>query len=104
MSAYKGHRGPNVSAYVQNLNQPSPSQDLLDTAPVEDFSDILNFDLNDARNPSVDLNSPVDFNIDFVDEPPLPLKADGTIPRNLNSASVDPNMEFNLNGKLFLLL
>jgi hypothetical protein len=98
MSAYKGHRGPNVSAYVQNLNQPSPPQDLLDSAPVEDFSDILNFDINDGRNPSVDFNSPVDFNIDFVDEQPLPLKTDATIPRNLNSASADPNMEFNLNG------
>jgi hypothetical protein len=104
MSAYKGQRGPNVSQYIANLNQLSPQQDLLaDPAPAEDFSDFLNgefFDVDNARNASVDFASASDFGINFDNEQTQPLKTDGQFPRN-PSTSVDANMDFNLNGKYF---
>jgi hypothetical protein len=105
MSAYKGHRGPNVSQYIANLNQLSPQQDLLaDPAPVEDFSDFLNadfFDVNNPRNAGLDFNSSADFGVDFDNEQTQPLKTDGKLPRNPSIASADPNMEF-MNGKHLL--
>ncbi|KAF1830600.1 hypothetical protein BDW02DRAFT_93196 [Decorospora gaudefroyi] len=101
MSAYKGHRGPNVSQYIANLNQLSPQQDLLaDPAPAEDFSDFLNadfFDVNNAHNASVDFNSPIDFGVDFEGEQTQPLKPDGKLPPT-PTASADPSMDFNLNS------
>jgi hypothetical protein len=102
MSAYKGQRGPNVSQYIANLNQLSPQQDLLaDPAPVEDFSDFLNgefFDVDNARNASVDFASASDFGLDFDSEQTQPLKTTGEFPRN-PATSTDTNMDFNLNGK-----
>ncbi|KAF7678213.1 regulatory protein cys-3 [Alternaria burnsii] len=100
MSAYKGQRGPNVSQYIANLNQLSPQQDLLaDPAPTEDFSDFLNgefFDVDNARNPSVDFSSASAFGLDFDTEQTQPLKTDGEFPRN-SGTSADANMDFNLN-------
>jgi hypothetical protein len=105
MSAYKGHRGPNVSQYIANLNQLSPQQDLLaDPAPVEDFSDFLNadfYDINNVRNASVDFDSPADFAFGVDNEQTQPLKSDGKLPRNPSITSADPNMEF-MNGKHLL--
>ena len=102
MSAYKGQRGPNVSQYIANLNQLSPQQDLLaDPAPTEDFSDFLNgefFDVDNARNASVDFASASAFGLDFDTEQTQPLKTDGEFPRNPGT-SADANMDFNLNGK-----
>jgi hypothetical protein len=105
--SYKGHRGPNVSQYIANLNQLSPQQDLLaDPAPVEDFSDFLNadfFDVNNVRNASLNFNSAADFGVDFDSEQTQPLKTDGKLPRNPSIASADPNMEF-MNGKHVLCI
>ena len=105
MSAYKGHRGPNVSQYIANLNQLSPQQDLLaDPAPVEDFADFLNadfYDVNNVRNASVEFNPSVDFNFDVDSEQAQPSKTDGKLTRNPSITSADPNMEF-MNGKLGL--
>ncbi|KNG52377.1 regulatory protein cys-3 [Stemphylium lycopersici] len=101
MSSYKGQRGPNVSQYIATLNQPSPQQDLLaEPAPVEDFSDFLNadfYDVNNARNASIDFNSPGDFDINFDSEQSQPLKTGGEFSRN-PSTGADANMDFNLNG------
>lgn len=100
MSAYKGHRGPNVSQYIANLNQLSPPQDLLaDPAPVEeDFSDFLNtdfFDVNTGRNVPVDFTAPVDFGIDEQTQPP---KAGEKLSFSTVNAAADPNMDFSLNS------
>lgn len=104
MSAYKGHRGPNVSQYIANLNTLSPPQDLLsDPVPVEeDFSAFLNadfFDVNNPRNAGVDFTSPIDFNVDIDAEPALPPKTGGKLARPTINTSADPNMDFSLNGK-----
>lgn len=101
MSGYKGHRGPNVSQYIANLNQLSPPQDLLaDPAPIEeDFSDFLNtdfFDVNTGRSVPVDFTAPIDFGIDEQTQPP---KAGEKLPLPTVDTAADPNMDFSLNGE-----
>ncbi|KAH7401652.1 bZIP transcription factor-like protein [Pyrenochaeta sp. MPI-SDFR-AT-0127] len=103
MSAYKGHRGPNVSQYIANLNQLSPPQDLLaDPAPVEeDFSAFLNadfFDVNNGRNVSVDFTTPLDFDVDLAAEPDQQPKTGAKLPHSTVNTSAGPNMDFNLNS------
>jgi len=103
MSAYKGHRGPNVSQYIANLNTLSPPQDLLaDPVPVEeDFSAFLNadfFDVNNPRNASVDFTSPIDFNVDIDAEPALTPKTGGKLAQPTVNTSADPTMDFSLTG------
>lgn len=103
MSAFKGHRGPNVSQYIADLNTLSPTQDLLaDPVPVDDeFSAFLNadfFDVNGIRGSSIDFASPVDFHI--VDtKSTLSPKTGGPLARPTGSTSGDPTMDFSLQGK-----
>lgn len=104
MSAYKGHRGPNVSQYIATLNQLSPPQDLLaDPAPVdEDFSAFLNadfFDVNSGRNVSVDFTSPLDFDVDIAADPASQPKTGAKLPPSTGNTSAGPNMDFSLNSK-----
>lgn len=104
MSAYKGHRGVNVSQYVQQLNQLSPPQGLLDE-PVQsedDFSAFLNtefFDINNAPiagfDPSLDLDAGIAPTTTVQSQP----KLGNTSRKHSLHASAEPNMEFNLNGK-----
>jgi hypothetical protein len=102
MSGYKGPRGPNVSQYIANLNQLSPPSDnLADPAPVsDDFSAFLNtdfFDINGGTN--VDLNSPIDFGVDFDIKPSVQPTAENTPRHSISAASTKPNMDFSLHGK-----
>ncbi|KAF1940811.1 bZIP transcription factor-like protein [Clathrospora elynae] len=100
MSAYQGHRGPNVSQYIASLNQLSPpQQDLLaDPVPAEDFSAFLNTDFDDVNNGSVEFTSPAAFDADLDIEQTQPLQTNGRLLRNPSIASADPMMEFNMNG------
>lgn len=107
MSAYKGHRGPNVSQYIANLNQLSPPQESLNTlAPAEeDFSAFLNTDFFDINNgPAVDLNSADDLDLDFAAEQSAQSDLGDSSRKHSVIASVEPNMDFNLNGKHSLCL
>ena len=100
MSGYKGPRGPNVSQYIANLNQLSPPQDMLaDPQPVsEDFSAFLNTDFFDINGGTgVDLNAPIDFDVDFDAAQPAGQSAE-TSPSVITPAPKN-DMEFNLNGK-----
>jgi len=103
MSAYKGHRGPNVSQYIANLNTLSPTQDLLaDPLPVDDdFSAFLNadfFDVNGNPSSSIDFTSPVHFSV--VDpKSTLSPKTGGPLAHPTAGPSVDPTMDFSLQGK-----
>ncbi|KAF1358345.1 hypothetical protein EJ07DRAFT_125109 [Lizonia empirigonia] len=102
MSGYKGPRGPNVSQYIANLNQLSPpsSDNLVEPQPVtEDFSAFLNtdfFDINGGTN--VDLNSGIDFDVDFDIKQPTQTTAEPTPRNSISTTSAKPDMEFNLNG------
>lgn len=105
MSGYKPYRGLNVSQYVANLNQPSPPQDLFaESNPTEeDFSAFLNadfLDINNSGSAQVDLNSSLNFDLD-IDTAHTQPKTDEKSPRLSLDASVDPNMDFNLNGTCF---
>jgi hypothetical protein len=107
MSAYKGHRGPNVSQYVANLNQLSPPQGLLDepAASEEDFSAFLNnefFDVNNA--PIANFDSPIDFDVDITTEQSTQPSLGQNSRKHSIHTSAEPNMEFNLNGKCILSL
>lgn len=102
MSGYKGPRGPNVSEYIANLNQLSPPSDTLaEPQPVsDDFSAFLNtdfFDINGGTN--VNLNSPIDFGVDFDIKTPAQPAAEISPRNSISAPSAKPNMEFNLNGK-----
>lgn len=106
MSAYKGHRGPNVSKYIANLNQLSPQQDTL-ADPVsaeEDFSAFLNadfYDVNNTTGSAVDFDAPIDFGLDLdvIEEPSLQPKVDRKAPRNsITNASAVTEMDFGLNS------
>jgi hypothetical protein len=101
MSAYKGHRGVNVSQYVQQLNRLSPPQGLLDEpAPSEeDFSAFLNNDFYDI--PIAEFDSSIDLDADLgapaqqSQQPNL----GNTSRKHSLQASGAPNMDFNLNSK-----
>jgi len=103
MSAYKGHRGVNVSQYIQQLNELSPPQGLFDEpAPSdEDFSAFLNTDFDDiTAGPIAAFDSPIDLNADLAapaqqSQPNL----GNTSRKHSLHTSAEPNMEFNLNGK-----
>jgi hypothetical protein len=103
MSAYKGHRGPNVSQYIANLNQPSPPQGPLDeqAAPSEDeFSVFFNtdnfYDINNSPIPEFDV--PTDLDIDLAAEQSTqPSLGQHSRKHSLHPVA-EPNMEFNLNG------
>lgn len=102
MSAYKGHRGPNVSQYIATLNQLSPPQETLnEPLPSEDdFSAFLNndfFDVNSA--PVVDFDSSLDLDVDLAAEQSTQPSLGNTSRKHSIHASADPNMDFNLNGK-----
>ncbi|KAJ8118651.1 hypothetical protein OPT61_g410 [Boeremia exigua] len=101
MSGYKGPRGPNVSQYIANLNQLSPpAETLADPHPAaEDFSAFLNtdfFDINGGTN--VNLNSPIDFGVDFDIKPSTQATAENSPRNSISAASTKPTMDFNLNG------
>jgi hypothetical protein len=107
MSAYKGHRGPNVSQYIANLNQLSPPQGHLDE-PVtteEDFTAFLNNDFFDINNnPIGDFDAPIDLDVDVAAEQSTqPGLGDNSRKHSLHTGA-EPNMEFNLNGKCNLSL
>jgi hypothetical protein len=102
MSGYKGPRGPNVSQYIANLNQLSPpTENIAEPLPVsEDFSAFLNtdfFDINGGTN--VNLNSPIDFDVDFDIKQPIQPIADTTPRNSISTDSTKSNMDFNLTGK-----
>ncbi|KAL5120081.1 hypothetical protein ACEQ8H_001906 [Pleosporales sp. CAS-2024a] len=101
MSAYKGHRGPNVSQYIANLNQVSPPQGHLEEpAPSEDdFAAFLNNDFFDINHPTMaDLSTTLHLDVDVAAEQSL----DPTFGQNSRKRSVpttlEPSMEFNLSG------
>lgn len=102
MSAYKGHRGPNVSQYIANLNQLSPPQGPLDE-PVEsgeDFSAFLNnefFDIN--NNPIPGFDAPIDLEVGVTAEQSTQPGFGDNSRKHSIQTSADPSMEFNLNGK-----
>lgn len=102
MSAYKGHRGPNVSQYIANLNQLSPEQEALsDPLPLdEDFTAFLNTDFFDVSNgPVPEFNSPIDLAAESPNQPDL-----GRSSRKRSiQTSAEPTMDFNLNGMSALL-
>lgn len=103
MSAYKGHRGPNVSQYIANLNQLSPPQDLLaEPQPVEeDFTAFLNadfFDVNNGRNVNVDFAPSIDFDVDLDPEQTQQAKTAGKAPHEAADPSTEAAMDFNLNS------
>jgi hypothetical protein len=103
MSAYKGHRGPNVSQYIANLNQLSPPQGPLDeqaAAPEEDFSLFLSNEFYDINNgPIADFDAPIDLDIDLAAEQPAQPSLGQNSRKHSLHPSAEPNMEFNLNGK-----
>ncbi len=102
MSGYKGPRGPNVSQYIANLNQLSPpTENLTDPQPVtDDFSAFLNTDFFDINGgTSVDLNSPINFDVDFDVKTSPQATAESTPRHSISAANAKPNMDFNLNGK-----
>jgi hypothetical protein len=103
MSAYKGHRGVNVSQYVQQLNTLSPPQALLDEPlPSEDdFSAFLNIDFQDINNgPIPNFDSPIDLDADLgtTAQQSQPSLGNTSRKHSLHTAA-EPNMEFNMNGK-----
>lgn len=102
MSAYRGHRGPNVSQYIANLNTLSPTQDLLaDPLPIDDdLSAFLNadfFDVNATRGSSIDFAAPIDFRVVDPESTHSP-KTGGPLPHPMAAPSVDPTMDFSLQG------
>lgn len=100
MSGYKGPRGPNVSQYIANLNQLSPTSENLAEPQPEDFSAFLNTDFFDINGgTSVDLNSPIDFGVDFDIKPSTQPTAENTPRHSISAPSTKPSMDFNLNGK-----
>ncbi|KAJ4294518.1 hypothetical protein N0V90_008209 [Kalmusia sp. IMI 367209] len=94
MSGYNGRRGPNVSAYVANLNTIAP-EDVHEPKLDPDFSLFLDteyFDQFDAGN-NVDLNSPLDIDLNI--EAPASSRENRTLPA---ASANEPKMDFNLNG------
>jgi hypothetical protein len=95
-----------VSQYIANLNQLSPPSDnLADPQPVnDDFSAFLNndfFDINGGTN--IDINSPIDFGVDFDIKPSTQPTAENSPRNSISAASTKPNMDFSLNGKSAVL-
>jgi hypothetical protein len=103
MSAYKGHKGPNVSQYIANLNQLSPPQGPLDEPAVaseEDFSAFLSNEFFDIdNNPIPSFDAPLDLDVDVVAAQLTQPSLGNNSRKHSIQASADPNMEFNLNGK-----
>jgi hypothetical protein len=110
MSTYKGARGPNVSQYVQQLNQLSPVQQPLDElAPsADDFSAFLNedfYDVNGAPLPNFDVPIDLDADLSTTAQPSQSQPSLGNNSRKHSvQTSAGPNMEFNLGGKYSLSL
>ncbi|KAH8730069.1 hypothetical protein GQ44DRAFT_700767 [Phaeosphaeriaceae sp. PMI808] len=101
MSAYKGQRGPNVSQYIANLNQPSPPQGFLDEpAPSEeDFSAFLNTDFFDVNNgPIAGFSSPLDLNVDLSAEQSSQPNPSAESHKPSIHASAETTMDFDLNS------
>lgn len=102
MSAYKGHRGPNVSQYIANLNQLSPLEETLtEPQPTDDFSAFLNHDFFDVNSaPVVNFDSPIglDVDVDLSAEQSTQSADFGSRSHHVD-ASTDSNMDFNLNSK-----
>jgi len=97
MSAYNGRRGPNVSAYLANLNTLSPEQrDVQEPQNLDpDFSLFLDTDYFDQYdNGNVDLSAALDLNVDA--QAPAPSRANRTIAA---ASAGQPEMDFNINGK-----
>lgn len=89
MSAYNGRRGPNVSAYVANLNTIAPDEI---EEPNTDFSLFLQtelFDQYDTAN--LDFNPSLDVDLSTIETPAPATQVPAA------SAS-DAKMDFNLNG------
>jgi hypothetical protein len=96
MSAYNGRRGPNVSAYVANLNTVVPDE-VLESNP--DFSMFLDTDLFDRYDPSnLDFTPPLDVDLASIETPAPATQASRTLPV---ASATDDKMDFNLNGKQF---
>jgi hypothetical protein len=110
MSTYKGARGPNVSQYVQQLNQLSPVQQPLDElAPsADDFSAFLNedfYDVNGAPLPNFDVPIDLDADLSTTAQPSQSQPSLGNSSRKHSvQTSAGPNMEFNLGGEYTLSL
>lgn len=101
MSAYNGRRGPNVSAYVANLNTIAPEEIHEPTKLDADFSIFLDteyFDQHDAGN-NVNLNSPLDLNLNM--DAPVPNHDSHVLPA---AGASEPIMDFDLNGTCLPLL
>jgi hypothetical protein len=99
MSAYNGRRGPNVSAYVANLNTLVPDEV---HEPNPDFSIFLDtdlFDHYDATN--LDFNPSLDVDLTGIETPAPGAQASRTLPA---ASATDDKMDFNLNGKLLFPL
>ena len=105
MSAYKGHRGPNVSQYIANLNQLSPSEGQLEEpiAAEEDFALFLNNDFFDVNGP-VNFDPALDLDVDLPAESSASPNFGNSSRKHSISTAAEPNMDFNLNGRYSILL
>ncbi|KAF2441429.1 hypothetical protein P171DRAFT_446320 [Karstenula rhodostoma CBS 690.94] len=91
MSAYNGRRGPNVSAYVANLNTVVPDEI---EEPHTDFSLFLQPDLFDQYDTNLDFTPSLD-DLNTIETPAPSTQASRTIPA---ASASDAKMDFNLNS------
>lgn len=102
MSGYNGRRGPNVSQYIAQLNTIPSQQELRSEPPTnleEDFSLFTNADFFDIDGSAsnIDLNSSLDFNLDFDDQQSGGQASAATNSQTANNAN-EPGMDFNMNS------
>lgn len=91
MSAYNGRRGPNVSAYVANLNTIVPDEVHESNSDFSMFLDTDLFDQYDSAN--LDFNPALDVDLNNIEPSAPATQASRTLP------ATDAKMDFNLNGK-----
>ncbi|KAF9738633.1 hypothetical protein PMIN06_001953 [Paraphaeosphaeria minitans] len=93
MSAYNGRRGPNVSAYVANLNTIMPDEVQESNTDFDIFLETELFDQYDSGD--LTFNPPLDMGLDSMDAIEAATQANPTLPA---PATSDAKMDFNLNG------
>ncbi|KAJ4357671.1 uncharacterized protein N0V89_002247 [Didymosphaeria variabile] len=92
MSGYNGRRGPNVSAYVANLNTIVPDEV---HEPNPDFSMFLDTDLFDQYDTgNLGLNPSLDVDLNNIETPAPATQASRTVPP---LTATDAKMPFDLN-------
>ncbi|KAK7191028.1 hypothetical protein DPSP01_007800 [Paraphaeosphaeria sporulosa] len=94
MSGYNGRRGPNVSAYVANLNTIVPDEVQESNTDFDIFLETELFDQYDSGD--LNFNPALDIGLNSIDTPAPAPQANPTLPAP--SVSDDAKMDFNLNG------